>query len=416
MVFPSSVDRCPQPVSLARNTLFNTVGCLVYQGCMWVTTVLVVLLSGYEDSGVLAYAMAIGNIFLAIASFNIRVFQVSDSANKYTTGNYLAFRLVTILLAFILLLPYTVMTTQDSNLLIPVFVYLLFKMDEAFSDVLYGIDQKNQRMDYIGVSQFCRGLLMALVFAGGLTLFHNISVSFFLMFACGLLFTLTYDLPHSLRFGSIDVSVSFNSLCRLFFDGLPVVLSLTLFSGITTFARQAFGNTYGSEALGMYAAVATPAVLIQAAARYLYSPALVPLSNALSRQDKAAFTKMYCRTIVQILFAAAVSMLLLGFAGPAVLKAIYGQNIAGYTYLLPGVLAVTFTLAFGNFFIDILTILRNIKFAFAFVATGFISCCIIASGLIDLFYMNGLNAAIFITAFLVDVLCLVRIFVVCRRL
>ena len=149
MLLRSRTVVAPKPVSIIRNTLFNTIGCLVYQGCMWLITVLVVYLSGYTDSGVLAYAMAIGNVFLSIASFNIRVFQVSDINNTYTPGNYVAFRILTVVLAYALILPYILFTTDNRVLIFPTALFLLFKTDEAFVDVLYAIDQKGERMDYM---------------------------------------------------------------------------------------------------------------------------------------------------------------------------------------------------------------------------------------------------------------------------
>ncbi len=128
MLLPSRAASAPKPISITKNTLFNTIGCLVYQGCMWLITVLVVYISGYTDSGVLAYAMAIGNVFLSIASFNIRVFQVSDISNAYTPGNYAAFRILTVILAYALILPYIYFTTENASLIFPAVLFLLFKL------------------------------------------------------------------------------------------------------------------------------------------------------------------------------------------------------------------------------------------------------------------------------------------------
>ena len=56
----------------ATDVLWNSVGSLVYLGCTWLTTVLVVLLSDdYQASGSLAIAMAVGNVFSTIALFRV---------------------------------------------------------------------------------------------------------------------------------------------------------------------------------------------------------------------------------------------------------------------------------------------------------------------------------------------------------
>lgn len=65
-----------KPLSLRQNTIYNAVGSLAYQGFQWLITVLVVLLSSdYANSGVLAYAMTVGNMFSSIAIYSTRAFR-----------------------------------------------------------------------------------------------------------------------------------------------------------------------------------------------------------------------------------------------------------------------------------------------------------------------------------------------------
>lgn len=143
--------------------LYSTIGSLTYQGCLWITTVLVVILSnGYSDSGILSFAMTIGNMFSAIGTYSMRTYQVSDVKDKYSQRNYVAFRLITLLIGLVVIGIYSVAVSPDSLTLIAVFAYLLFKTDESFCDVLYGVDQRGERMDYIGISQFVRGVIIVL--------------------------------------------------------------------------------------------------------------------------------------------------------------------------------------------------------------------------------------------------------------
>lgn len=409
MLLPSRAASAPKPISITKNTLFNTIGCLVYQGCMWLITVLVVYISGYTDSGVLAYAMAIGNVFLSIASFNIRVFQVSDISNAYTPGNYAAFRILTVILAYALILPYIYFTTENASLIFPAVLFLLFKTDEAFVDVLYAIDQKAERMDYIGVSQGLRGIVVAFTFTASLYLFDSIEFAFIAMFCTGLSFTVVYDLPHALRFGSLDIEIHLNSAKSLFVDGLPIVVSLTLYSAITTVARQTFGNIYGPEELGFYAAVATPAVLVQAAARYLYAPSLVPLTEMVAKSDYRESRSFFFRTIAVIVAAALASLVALGFIGPKMLLVLYGPSIEPYAGLIVVVALCTFMLALSNYLLDVLTILRDMRYGLLITIFAFLGCVVLSEPLIRSFGMDGLNSVIVISTLLIMVAAFTRI-------
>ena len=78
-------DGQAEAASIRRNMLFNTIGSLTYQGCLWITTVIVVILSdSYRASGILSFAMTIGNMFSAIGTYSMRTYQVSDVKGKYS--------------------------------------------------------------------------------------------------------------------------------------------------------------------------------------------------------------------------------------------------------------------------------------------------------------------------------------------
>ena len=196
-------------LTLKQNLLWNTAGCLLYQGCQWLTTILVVTLSSsYENSGVLAIAMATGNVFSAFATYNMRTYQISDVNNRYSSNNYVAFRIVTISIAFAVCVIYSCQIASSYAVGIALIVYLLFKADETFVNVLYGIDQKAERMDFIGISQGLRGMISLSSFALALYSFDSLLISFVSMYISCSFVTILYDLPHSRNLTSFLPSVT----------------------------------------------------------------------------------------------------------------------------------------------------------------------------------------------------------------
>ena len=99
---------------LKSNILWNTSGTVFYQGCLWLMTVLVARMSSdYQNAGMLAFAMSVGNIYTAIGTFTMRTFQVSDIAEKYSSSNYIAFRIFTVGLGFILCAIYGIIVSPS---------------------------------------------------------------------------------------------------------------------------------------------------------------------------------------------------------------------------------------------------------------------------------------------------------------
>ncbi len=382
-----------------QNTLWNAAGCVFYLGCQWLTTVLVVRISqDYSASGNLAFAMAVGIIFASIALYKIRTFQVSDLHGEYSESEYATFRLVTILLGFCVCAVYLPITSQCSmSLIIPSAAYLLFKADESFSDVIYGIYQQNGRMDFIGVSQFARGVLSLGCFSVGLYLTKNLTCAILLMTLGCFLVTCLYDLRHARLFADIRprfVAASLKGLAKTCFTAMVASL---LANSIVSVVRQYFGIEFGSEQLGYYASVATPAVLIQVAASYLYSPLIGTLAQKLE-EGRAAFLRSFVKTLVLLLVVVGIFIGLLSFFGNTLLALAFGQSIADYAYLFPYVLIATASIGVLFYVNDVLIIKRCMRWMLVSNALALVCALVAAVALTHAIGMNGINFSIVIGA------------------
>lgn len=393
------MENQPKPLDIKKNMLYNTIGSLTYQGCLWITTVLVVILSsGYSDSGILSFAMTIGNMFTAVGTYNMRTYQVSDIKGKYSQRNYVGFRLLTLVIGVIVLGIYSIAVSPDSQTLIAVFAYLLFKVDESFCDVLYGVDQRGERMDYIGISQFIRGALVVLAFSLGLYLSQNIILAILAMYPAGLLVTIVYDIPHARRMDDIRPQLKKEQAKSLLAECLPIVLEILFLGMIVSVARQYYANAYGAERLGIYAAVATPAVLIQAAARFLYAPALVPLSEKWNNSPKESFLPFFRKTLLVMAGFIVVGVAVLAWAGPILLNLVYGQKVEGYTYLFTNVLISTSALAVLYYLTDILVLCRDIKGSLISASIALVMALATMVPLEAIFDMQGINYVVILSS------------------
>ena len=389
----------PAPLSTAQNTLWNAAGCVFYLGCQWLTTVLVVRISqDYSASGNLAFAMAVGIIFASIALYKIRTFQVSDLHGEYSESEYISFRLVTILLGFCVCAIYLPITSQCSlSLIFPSAAYLLFKADESFSDVIYGIYQQNGRMDFIGISQFARGVLSLGCFSVGLYLIKNLTCAILLMTLGCFVVTCFYDLRHACLFADIKPRLSATPLKGLAKTCFTAMVASLLANSIVSAVRQYFGIEFGSEQLGYYASVATPAVLIQVAASYLYSPLIGTLAQKLE-EGRTAFLRAFAKTLALLLVVMGVFIVLLSLSGNALLALAFGATIADYAYLFPYVLIATGSIGVLFYVNDVLIIKRRMSWMLISNALALVVSLVAAVALTHSIGMNGINISITIGA------------------
>ncbi len=409
-------DAQTRRLSLRANALWNSVGSVFYQGCQWLLTVLVVKVSaGYADAGTLAYAMTIGNIFSPIAVYGMRVFQVSDVKNRYSQSAYFGFKYLTMALAAIVSAVYACAITSNLPLLVTVLLYLFFKADESLSISAYAVDQKAYRMDYIGVSQLLRGVASLLGFAGTLYLTHDINAAVIAMTLMCFAITLLYDLPHASRFGSVLPSISKTEAFGLLKSCLPIVLSNVFCGMVVSVVRQYFGNIAGTEPLGIYASVATPSVIVQLLASYLYNPAIAPLAEKWQSGNLVTFKRALLK-VVGAMGAACLAMIaVLSLFGNALLVLFYGQEISNYSYLLPMVMVSTALIAYMWFATDLFVVMRQLVDPLIASAIALAASCASMVPMVSAFGMAGVNYAIVIGLALGIVFFCIRLFACLRQ-
>lgn len=387
----------PQPLSTTKNTIWNLVGCLFYLGCQWFTTVIVVVLSSdFSNSGSLAFAMSIGNMFASIALFKIRTYQVSDITNEHKSTDYVAFRFMTIIISLLISTVYLIAIAPDTKMAIATLIYLLFKTDETFVDVLYGVDQKYGRMDYIGKSQLLRGFATLIGFTAPLIITKSVLYAIAGMATLCLANTILFDVRHAHRLDEIKPRFRNSRLKSLFKACLLPTIANFCATSIVSIARQNYGIIVGEELLGIYASIATPAVLIQAGAAFLYSPLIGTIATALHEKGKKEFRRIFLKVFIGLTTIMSIGSAVLSFVGAKALILVFGSGLAPYTWIFPFVLAGTTAIAVLLYINDTLIILRENRSQLFINILALVIAIFVSKPLIYAFNMNGVNLAILI--------------------
>lgn len=385
-------------LSLRRNVLWNTVGCVFYQGCLWLITVLVVRLSSnFDNSGILSLAMSLGNVYFAMATYNIRPYQISDMAHKYSPSEYIALRVLTVVAAYALFLVYALMTGSSQLAVLGILAYLLFKADESFCNVLYGIDQQNMRLDFVGKSQILRGCALVAAFSIGLTITQDLPSALLAMTFICMAITFVYDIRKAKRLSeNIRPRISAVHARALLAECLPSVISLILSGLVATVSRQLFYSIYGESALGIYASVATPAVLIQVLASNVYTPLIVPFSEKIFIGNIHEAKRDLIKLIGLIVGISLIVTAALSLSADIILPLVFGDAIRPYCYLLMPALVVAGGVALVSLISDCLVAIRHLRESLFINTCVLLATLISFSPLVGSFYMNGLSFSMII--------------------
>lgn len=385
-----------EPLSLKANMLWNSAGSLVYFGFQWLLTVAVVRISGdYEAAGVLALAMAVYNIINPIAVYRMYTYQISDINRENSLGEYLAFRMLTTAVATILGVVYAFFTCP-MNAVLPIALFMIYKMCTQHIDVLHATMQVNSRMDYIGKSNAMQGALSFTVFCLVFWLTRSLEITFVAMIFSVALIGVLYDLPRVKCFEPIELGISWDKARHLILYCLPIVVATIACSAVPSIPRQYLAMTQGESILGIYASVAAPAVIIQMGASYIYNPLISTFAQYHIKRDKASFTSLFVKTIAGIVVLGVVAGALLAFLGEWVLVLLFGASIAAYSYLLLPVIGCTFITALLWFFSDLLISMRLFRGVTIGNLIALVVATIVTPLLVNTFSANGVSFAIMI--------------------
>lgn len=379
-----------QGLSLKQNMLWNSVGSMVYLGCQWLITVVVVRLSGgYDAAGVLALGMSVSNIFSPIGYYKIRPYQVSDVDEEFTPGQYIAFRIVTVGFALAIMVVYGLLTCPGYT--IPcVFLYGIYSLGPVFVDVVQGIDQQRNRMDIIGKSLIVRGFLSLASFVVVMKATGSLLMALLAMTVLTFAVIALYDLRETEKLGvSLKPDFGWKAIRTLLVVCFPAVVALFFSSAVPSLPRQVLGNMYGEAALGVYASVASPVLIIQMGAQYLYAPVLGVLAQSYKRGDAKKFVKIVLAISLGIVAIALVGIVVFLFLGGPLLSLMYGDSILPYLYLLNPLVICTAMVAFAWFLGDLLIAIRDMTGNFIAYLIAFVICLVTMNPFIALWELNG---------------------------
>lgn len=384
-------------LTLGQNALYNSIGSIVYIVCQWLITIVVVHLGSYEAAGNLSLAISMSNMFFTFASFSVHDYQVSDFHGKYSPSIYFSTRLLTgfgglaVYSAVIALLPgYT------GYQRICILLYGVFRLAEVLVDVLQTMEQKAERMDLLFRSYVARGLLHLGGFSGVMALTGNlllaIGVITVFSFACVLLL----DLTACRRLTGLHFAVDGRASLHLLWECLPLMCNSFCQSAIVAIPRSVLEAQWGEYLLGIYASIATPAVIVQSAASWLYTPLLTTFTRYYVQRNKKGYLSLLAKfsAVIAVCIAAAlIGGKLLAAWG---LGLLFTEEVVAHADLLVPVLVTTIMIACSYFLSALITITRQLKvIAVANIAATLVGAAISAP-IIRVWGMNGVNYVIFI--------------------
>jgi O-antigen/teichoic acid export membrane protein len=392
--------------NLKKNVLWNAVGNVIYLACQWVITVLVTVLGGFEDAGLLSIAMSVSVTFQTVAMFGIRNYQVSDLEGKYSDTCYMGFRLLSCAAAMVFCVGFSLISRYFGTQLLAICLFMLFRLTESYSDALHGIAQKNGRLDIAGKSFAMKGVGLLVCFLVGYLLSDSLNVGLLCMMLFSLLITVLYDLPTVKKVAPFRLTEGVRGCVKLGLETWPLCVYMFLSAALPTVPKLILEKQCGEILLGAYSSIFAPAMLLQAITGYLYTPFATQFTEYLQAGNKKGFKALLVKLCIAILALVLLVMLVAQFLGEFALVLVFGEQIREYVDFLNPILVVISGISFLGLFCMLTIVLRRFWRLLSACGVALIVCVLLTSPLIKRFGANGASYSL-IAACLLGILILV---------
>ena len=342
-----------------RNMTLNAAGNLLYLAAQWAVTVLVARLCDLSSAGVLSLAMSLTAIFQTVAFFGVRGFQISDVGEEFSDGHYLTLRHISALASALLALLSALLLGYRGEVLAASMLYMLFRIAESYSDVLHGMAQRKGRLDVAGIGFAIKSAALLLGFLIGFLPARSLTLGLAFMTVGSLLSTLLYDLPAVRRITPFSLLSSPRESLSLAKKTAPLCLQLFFYLSLSSLPKFVLEKMESTALLGAYASICAPALLLLAAAGYLYTPFAPAFARLCREKEERAFRLLFLKIAAAL---GAVLLLSLGadlLLGEWALVLLFGEKIRPHADLLSPILVAVVLTALVSFLSLLCTVRRR---------------------------------------------------------
>lgn len=326
--------------SLRVNVSWTFLGFAVHAASQWGVLAILAHLCGPDGVGQFALALATTAPIMLLAGMELRLVQSADTQQKYAFAEYLAMRLIGVVVALGVIAAIAITCGFSAAGATLLFAVGLSKGAEAVADVFYGQFQQQERMDLVARSLILRATVSLIAFAVTIFVTNSLVMGVYLQSVAWLLVVLTFDIPAATQFlpsgwnSVLRHPLGFSQLSRLLHVATPAGLRTMLLS-LENNLPHYFLRRFSTDAtLGVFAALAYSLIIVQTFARSVNQPAIPRFAILHSQGDRAEFARLLRRLCGMGFVVGVCGLLAVLVLGRAFLNVAYGSEFAPHSSVL----------------------------------------------------------------------------------
>ncbi len=315
---------------LRSDYVWNTASSVMASASTVIMLLVVTRVAGVSAAGVFALGLAVGQQLQSLGMYEVRTYQATDVAARFSFGTYGALRAVTVLLMLVGIVVYPVLSGEaGSNITLVILIASLRSVD-AFEDVFFGEWQRLGRLDSAGKSYFTRVFVTTLVFCVAMVVTGDLLVTTLLTLGVSvLMLLLVVVLPARADFG-IRPSFAAAPIRQVLVACFPLFLSAFLAVYLSNAPRFAIATYMDNETQGYFAILFMPAFAVNLLSTLLFRPLLTRMALIWAQRNRRAFRNLLLRGLLGAVAGFVVVWVATYLIGVPLLDWMYAENVGPY--------------------------------------------------------------------------------------
>lgn len=379
-----------------KNFIWNIIGTTLNAFNSLFFMIIVTRVNGLEDAGIFSIGFATACILYVAGVYSGRIFQVTDTTDV-KDKEFVLNRVITSVVMILLVVGFLLIKGYTYYKAIVFILLCIYKAVEAFSDVLYGIFQKNDLLYKVGISYTLKSLISLLIFAVVDILTKNIIISILSMVISYIVITIVYDVLNVNKLYDRKIKTNTKNIFKIFKSGFFTFAIAFLGLYLLNAPKYAIDNFLSEDIQAIFGMIIMPATVMGLIAQFVIHPYLNTFLEYCKSKKFKELKKLMYRIIIFIFGVGVFCSIVAYLIGTPVLGFIYSVDLSPYSlHLLFILIAATFYTAAG-IISPILITMRYTFIQFVIYAITSVLTLVLCNVLVNKYNIEGAVGAYFIT-------------------
>ncbi len=390
------LENMEKDTQFRKNFIWNTLGTGLNAFNSLFFMIIATRVNGIEQAGIFTIAFSTACILYAIGLYAGRVYQVTELNDKISDKDFIVNRILTCFSMIIFLILFCIFRKYDIEKAVIFLLLTIYKALEAFSDIIYGILQKHDKLDIVGKSLFIKSILSILLFLIIDLLIRNIIVAIISMTIICIIIIIFYDFRKVYKYIDFKPKINWENVINILKKGFFVFAISFLGMYVVNAPKYSIDTYLTSDFQTIFGIIVMPATIMSLVAQFLIHPYLNQIVELYKTKNLKGLEKLILK-ILGIIGCFGVLATILGYLlGTQVLGLIYGIDLSMYKIGLSIIIISATLYTIGTVCSSILTTVRQTFSQFIIYVGVSIFAYIISAILTKYIGINGAIIAYFL--------------------